>query len=106
MHYTGMEAMYGNFILKYDIDNFLLFILVGVVLASLALYIGIKQFEQSKVVQKLAGSSAIISAAITGMHYMGMKASHFLPTELYKNRSEGTRRNRLIGYGYGEGICK
>jgi signal transduction histidine kinase/DNA-binding response OmpR family regulator len=96
MHYTGMEAMYGNFNLKYDIDDFLLSILVAVVLASLALYIGIKQFEQSKVVPKLAGSSAIIGAAITGMHYMGMKASHFLPTEYDQSPNTGLSHDNIV----------
>jgi signal transduction histidine kinase/PleD family two-component response regulator len=96
MHYTGMEAMYGNFILKYDIYNFLLSILVGVVLASLALYIGIKQYKKSKAVPKLAGSSAIIGAAITGMHYIGMKASHFLPTEQDLLQNTGLSHDNIV----------
>jgi len=96
MHYIGMEAMYGNFILKYDIYNFLLSILVAVVLASIALYIGIKQFKKSKVAPQLAGSSAIIGAAITGMHYMGMKASHFLPAEHDHLQNMGLSHDNMI----------
>jgi signal transduction histidine kinase/CheY-like chemotaxis protein len=99
MHYLGMQAMYGKFILKYDIHNFLLSIFIAFVLASIALYVGIKQFKQFKqnnVTPQLATSSAIIGAAITGMHYTGMRASHFLPAEYVYPQNMGLSHDNIV----------
>jgi len=79
MHYMGMEAMYGNFTLVYHPWTFLLSIVVAVVLAIIALAAG--KFQTGERVHQsyqLMGSAALVGAAITGMHYMGMQASYFL----------------------------
>ncbi|WP_057831121.1 response regulator [Colwellia sp. TT2012] len=81
MHYMGMEAMYGNFILVYQPWFFLLSIIVAVVLAIFALYAGkytVNSTREGK--YQLIRSAALVGAAITGMHYMGMQASIFLAT--------------------------
>jgi len=82
MHYTGMEAMYGNFTLVYHPWMFLLSILVAVILAIVALSAGKFKTRSGKIYNhKLVRSAALVGAAITGMHYTGMQASFFLPTD-------------------------
>ena len=82
MHYMGMEAMYGNFTLVYQANFFLLSIIVAVVLAVIALYAGKFTVNAEKEVSyQLLRSAALVAAAITGMHYMGMQASYFLATD-------------------------
>ncbi|GAW97021.1 MULTISPECIES: response regulator [Colwellia] len=81
MHYMGMEAMYGNFILVYHPWFFLLSIMVAVVLAIFALYVGKFTVNSAREVNyQMIRSAALVGAAITGMHYMGMQASNFLAT--------------------------
>jgi len=79
MHYIGMEAMQGEFTLVYEPVTFLLSILVAVILAIFALSAGqFKRHAQEKGSRRLITSAALVGAAITGMHYMGMQASYFL----------------------------
>lgn len=79
MHYIGMEAMQGEFTLVYEPITFLLSILVAVILAIFALSAGqFKHNAQEKESNRLVISAALVGAAITGMHYMGMQASYFL----------------------------
>ena len=79
MHYMGMEAMYGNFTLIYHPWIFLLSIIVAVVLAIIALYAGkFNVNSEDKENYHLVRSAALVGAAITCMHYMGMQASYFL----------------------------
>ncbi|NQZ23976.1 MAG: response regulator [Colwellia sp.] len=82
MHYMGMEAMYGNFTLVYHPLFFVLSIIVAVVLAIIALSAGKFNFKSERGGSyQLLGSAALVGAAITGMHYMGMLASYFLATD-------------------------
>ncbi|MCJ8296449.1 MAG: response regulator [Colwellia sp.] len=79
MHYMGMEAMYGNFTLVYQPWFFILSIIVAVVLAIIALYAGKFNVNAAREQNyQLLRSAALVGAAITGMHYMGMQASYFL----------------------------
>lgn len=79
MHYMGMEAMYGNFTLVYHPWIFLLSIIVAVVLAIIALYAGKFKANSARTLNfQLLRSAALVGAAITCMHYMGMQASTFL----------------------------
>ena len=82
MHYMGMEAMYGNFTLVYHPWFFVLSIIVAVVLAIIALNAGKFNFKSERGGNyQLLRSAALVGAAITGMHYMGMQASYFLATD-------------------------
>ena len=82
MHYMGMQAMYGNFSLLYHPWTFLLSIIVAVVLAIIALHAGrFNANSGSEVNHQLLRSAALVGAAITCMHYMGMQASYFLAVE-------------------------
>jgi diguanylate cyclase (GGDEF)-like protein len=79
MHYTGMEAMNIEGLLRYDIVYFCLSILVAHVLALVALYIrfGLRQFASlHDLASKIIGG-IIMGIAVAGMHYTAMAASRF-----------------------------
>ncbi|EPJ55860.1 MAG: hypothetical protein OFPI_02400 [Osedax symbiont Rs2] len=79
MHYMGMQAMHGNFSLLYHPWTFLLSIIVAVVLAIIALHVGKFNANSGREIHnQLLRSAALVGAAITCMHYMGMQASYFL----------------------------
>jgi len=97
MHYIGMEAMQGEFTLVYEPITFLLSILVAVILAIFALSAGeFKRHGQEKESNRLIISAALVGAAITGMHYMGMQASYFLA-----NNSETMGQHTAHGSSHG-----
>jgi len=97
MHYIGMEAMQGEFTLVYEPVTFLLSILVAVILAIFALSAGqFKRHAQEKESHRLIISAALVGAAITGMHYMGMQASYFLA-----NTSEAMGEHTAHGSSHG-----
>ncbi len=97
MHYIGMEAMQGKFTLVYEPITFLLSILVAVILAIFALSAGqFKRHAQEKGSRRLIISAALVGAAITGMHYMGMQASYFLA-----NNSEAMGEHTAHGSSHG-----
>ncbi|MCX2979054.1 response regulator [Candidatus Marimicrobium litorale] len=82
MHYFGMAGMEGPFILRYDATLFALSILIAIVLAILALYVGLGtvQSKESNVLQTVV-SAFVMGAAISGMHYTGMSAAYFFPVQ-------------------------
>jgi two-component system sensor histidine kinase/response regulator len=84
MHYVGMAACEGNFIMLYDPWIFALSIIVAVLLAILSIS---ASFLESKIGSYEGATNFFIAAplmggAITGMHYMGMLGVYFieLPT--------------------------
>ncbi|MER2492881.1 MHYT domain-containing protein [Catenovulum sediminis] len=85
MHYIGMAAMEMAPLLRYHLPTFLLSILVAVVLAVLALWVGFGLKNRThlnlSVFQRTAIASAIMGAAIAGMHYTGMSAARFVLPE-------------------------
>ena len=95
MHYAGMAAMEMAPLLRYNLAMFGLSILVAVSLAILSLWIsfGLNHNKASMLSDnlKMAISSCVMGAAISGMHYTGMAAARFvLPPglELSKQTSE------------------
>ncbi|MCF2948721.1 PAS domain S-box protein [Paraglaciecola aquimarina] len=82
MHYVGMAAMEMAPLLRYDLFMFCVSILVAVVLAILSLWIsfGLDNFSGVKLSSnlKIAISSIVMGAAISGMHYTGMAAARFV----------------------------
>ena len=82
MHYFGMAGMEGPFILRYDATLFSLSIVVAVVLAILALYVGMGNVQSKEHnVFQTALSAFVMGAAISGMHYTGMSAAYFFPVQ-------------------------
>lgn len=82
MHYIGMAAMEMAPLLRYDPLMFIISVLVAVVLAILALWIsfGLDKHNAPRFNKniKIAISSCVMGAAITGMHYVGMVAARFV----------------------------
>ncbi len=83
MHFTGMEAMQMDMVLRYDPVLFLLSYLVAHLLASVALYIkyidvGVlaRQNTQKKIL-----SAIVMGCAVSGMHYTAMAAARFYPMD-------------------------
>ncbi len=77
MHYTGMEAMRMPSLLKYNLNYFLLSMLVAHVLASLALgikFVGVTNAAKPSR-QRQFFSAIVIGFSISGMHYTAMAAT-------------------------------
>ncbi len=82
MHYFGMAGMEGPFILRYDATLFSLSILIAVVLAILALYVGLGNVQSEDYsVSQTVSAAFVMGAAISGMHYTGMSAAYFFPVQ-------------------------
>ncbi|WP_239613608.1 response regulator [Cohnella mopanensis] len=77
MHYIGMAAMQID--ITYDPFFFILSIVIAIIASVAALWLAFyfrKEVGSGEVWKKL-GSGLIMGAAIVGMHYTGMTASHF-----------------------------
>ncbi len=80
MHYSGMAAMRLNGLIRYDINLFLLSIVVAIVLATLALWIKFRlQSWQARWNTGVTILSAVVMGlAVSGMHYTAMAAAYFI----------------------------
>ena len=100
MHYTGMHAMRVGLALRYDPLLFALSLLLGVVLATLALWIrfGLRGWSATLgSSQRQLISACVMGGAMTGMHYMGMQAARFVGTIPPGNGSDSHRPMLVIG---------
>ncbi len=82
MHYSGMAGMRIDGLIRYDLNLFLLSLLVAVVLATFALWVKF-QFQRLPARWKLWGTPAaavVMGLAISGMHYTAMAAAYFIST--------------------------
>ena len=82
MHYTGMEAMILDALMRYRFSLFVLSIIVAHVLATAALYV---RFVARRRSRKRGAGTRIVSAlvmgnAVAGMHYTAMAAVRFYPS--------------------------
>jgi two-component system, NtrC family, sensor kinase len=80
MHYTGMEAVRAQALMRYDATLFVLSIVVAHVLATGALY---TRFLLRRSVGNASwvrlGAAVLMGNAVTGMHYTAMAAVRFFP---------------------------
>ncbi|MBR9755989.1 EAL domain-containing protein [Cobetia sp. 4B] len=80
MHYTGMAAMQMHMPYRYDPLLFAVSIVVAVVAATAALWLGgffLRQRRPNRIYQALAAGA--MGLAIAGMHYIGMAAMEMMP---------------------------
>ncbi|CAB3778912.1 putative bifunctional diguanylate cyclase/phosphodiesterase [Pararobbsia alpina] len=79
MHYIGMEAMLMSPSIDYDAARVALSVLVaiGASLAALTIAHRLRRQDTARVLYKRLGASALMGAAICGMHYIGMSAALF-----------------------------
>jgi NO-binding membrane sensor protein with MHYT domain/GAF domain-containing protein len=84
MHYIGMAAMRLQAIIQYDPLFFTLSVVIAVGASFAALWLAFRFRHQTGVAGngwKMA-SSVVMGAAIAGMHYTGMAAANFTPSDV------------------------
>ncbi|MDB5804664.1 MAG: hypothetical protein JWN73_1986 [Betaproteobacteria bacterium] len=81
MHYTGMFALKMYPAIEYDAAMFALSILIAVGASIAALWIAftLRSENLSHPLRRRFGAALVMGVAITGMHYTGMGAAHFIP---------------------------
>ncbi len=77
MHYLGMSAVRGNCVLEYSWLGVVISIVIAIQASGIALWFA---FRERGVVDTLLGAVAL-GLAIASMHYSGMEATRFLPTD-------------------------
>ena len=84
MHYIGMFAMQTTATISYNPALFLLSVVIAVVTSMVALRFALKFSKQPSTANKMPIfiSATVMGAAILLMHYTGMAAATFNPSEL------------------------
>ncbi|MBO9609482.1 MAG: EAL domain-containing protein [Paenibacillaceae bacterium] len=103
MHFTGMEAIRLQAVIRYDVGLFVLAVLVAVAASIAALWLSFSFRDDTKrewTTRKL-GSSVIMGAAIVGMHYTGMSAAKLIPDGSVQISLEQSIATETIAYEVG-----
>ncbi|WP_347557150.1 MHYT domain-containing protein [Robbsia sp. KACC 23696] len=81
MHYAGMAAMRMQPGIEYDPLRVAESLVIAIAASTAALWIAnaLTSATRRHLVAKRLGAAVIMGLAITGMHYVGMSAAHFLP---------------------------
>ncbi|GLQ87878.1 histidine kinase [Dyella flagellata] len=81
MHYVGMAALQMSPPISYDPVLFTASILIAIAVSTAALWIvhRLSLESTSRVIAKRIYAAGVMGVAITGMHYTGMAAAHFMP---------------------------
>lgn len=84
MHYTGMAAMQLSAKIEYDWRLVSLSVLIAITASFAALWLAFRLQNQSikGLIWQKFGSAFVMGVAISGMHYTGMWATHFIPYKL------------------------
>lgn len=94
MHYAGMLAMRMDLIMRFDPFWVAVSVVVAIVLATLALWIGIFLNKQGKLPRTLSTvlGGIMMGSAITAMHYTGMTSACFIgnPDPFYDLTSDNS----------------
>ena len=88
MHYTGMAAMRLQAKIEYDLILVSLSVVIAIIASFAALWLAFrlqKNQDLKGVIWQKVGSAFLMGIAITGMHYTGMWATHFIA---HKNLSK------------------
>lgn len=75
MHYLGMHAITGSFMLQHDLP----YVLASAAIAVASSYGALTVFESRFRQQSLALSAMIFGLAVSGMHYTAMTGTHIVP---------------------------
>ncbi len=80
MHYSGMAAVHKSLVLRFDPIIFGISIVVAVALSIAALWLRFQLIAHQRLKPNHINiiSGIVLGIAISGMHYTGMKATHFL----------------------------
>jgi NO-binding membrane sensor protein with MHYT domain len=81
MHYTGMSAMRMFPSIRYDPTLFVASILIATLasVAALGIALRLRGRVSGFAIAARLGSSVVMGAAISGMHYTGLAAARFAP---------------------------
>ncbi|WP_414581984.1 MHYT domain-containing protein [Scytonema sp. PCC 10023] len=88
MHYTGMAAMRLQAKIEYDLILVCLSVVIAIIASFAALWLAFrlqKNQDLKGVIWQKVGSAFLMGIAISGMHYTGMWATHFIA---HKNLSK------------------
>jgi len=98
MHYTGMEAMQMDAVLRYDFGLFILSYVVAHILASLALAIKFIKKNHIPFLSKFHNviSAIVMGTAISGMHYTAMASAKFYVPEQLQAMSDLVIPNQIL----------
>ncbi|MBD1907983.1 PAS domain-containing protein [Funiculus sociatus GB2-A5] len=102
MHYTGMAAMQLPAKIEYDwiLVSLSVAIALSASFAALWLFRLQNQSSQGLFWQKL-GSAFVMGVAISGMHYTGMQATHFIPYEVLPVQQSPAINQSWLGVAIG-----
>ncbi len=73
MHYVGMGAIRGNYMVSYDAGLVVVSVLVGICASIMALYLALRVHNKLKQIP----AAIAMGLGISGMHYTGMLATTF-----------------------------
>jgi two-component system, sensor histidine kinase and response regulator len=98
MHYTGMAAMRLQAMIEYDFIWVGLSVAIAIIASFAALWLAFRLQNhdlQGAIWQKIS-SAFLMGIAISGMHYTGMGATHFIPHKiLLAQQSPAINQSRL-----------
>ena len=83
MHYTGMAAMHLQAEIQYHAGWVGLSVVIAVAASMAALWLAfrLQNNPSSSVLRQKLSSAVVMGIAISGMHYTGMFATHFIPQD-------------------------
>ncbi len=83
MHYIGMAAMRQQAMMAWSNSIVTLSVVVAIVVSLVALWLAFRFREEKRDIAPLKIASAgVMGVAIVGMHYTGMAAATFMPSEI------------------------
>lgn len=81
MHYIGMAAMRLQARIEYDAGLVIASVVLAVTISMVALLLSFRVREEKKTSQRKIASALIMGSAIPVMHYTGMWAASFVPSD-------------------------
>lgn len=106
MHYIGMAAMRMEATTRYDPVLFALSVAIAIGASIVGLWIAFQLRVQSSSGERLKiGSAIVMGVAIAGMHYTGMAAATFIPTNPTASGSSDAMNGSLASLGVAIGTA-
>lgn len=95
MHYIGMAAMRVPARISYNPGTVALSIALAIVISFIALILAFKVRDEKRASQRKIVSALVMGSAIPLMHYTGMAAARFYPSDMVPDLSHATSISRL-----------
>ena len=103
MHYTGMAAMQLQATIEYDWRLVSLSVAIAITASFAALWLAFRLQDRSlkSLLWQKFGSAFVMGIAISGMHYTGMWATHFIPNHVLPAQSPATINQSWLAIAIG-----